>query len=163
MLLSGEAFDDDERARLYPAESAKLCATADTFFTGASYQWGGVTPWGCDCSGVVQAVAALHDLRLPRDAWQQALEGELVHGSPLDIDALQPFDLLFFSDREDQRVTHVGMALESGRMLHSALARGGVHIESLHSDDSYVARLRAQFLTARRVIAAPAHAVAPTS
>ncbi len=152
MLLSGEAFDDDERARLHPPESARLVATAETFFVGASYQWGGVTPWGCDCSGVVQAVAAFHDVRLPRDAWQQALEGELVHAAPLDIDALQPFDLLFFSDREDQRITHVGITLENGRMLHSALARGGVYTESLRSDDPYVLRLRAQFVTARRVL-----------
>ncbi len=155
MLLSGEAFDDDERARLYPAESARLVATAETHFIGASYQWGGVTPWGCDCSGIVQAVAAFHDLSLPRDAWQQALEGAPVHAAPLDIDALQPFDLLFFSDREDQRITHVGITLEHGRMLHSALARGGVHIESLRSDDRYVARLRAQFVAARRVLPAP--------
>jgi hypothetical protein len=152
MLLSGEAYDDDERARQFPPEAAAIAASAEAHFAGASYLWGGITPWGCDCSGFVQAIAALHDVHLPRDAWQQALIGEAVPGDSLELMALRPADLLFFSDRDDGRVTHVGMALDAQRMVHSALARGGVVVETLAAPDAYVAALRTRLVAVRRVV-----------
>ena len=65
----------------------------------------------------------------------------------------RPADLLFFSDRCDRRVTHVGIALGPAVMVHLALGRGGYAIETLEDpNDRYVARLRASFHTARRVV-----------
>lgn len=153
MLLSGHAYDDDERARQFPRDPAAVAASAESYFTGASYLWGGVTPWGCDCSGFVQAVAALHNVRLPRDAWQQALVGEAVPGETLSAMSIAAADLLFFSDRDDRRITHVAMALDSQRMVHSALARGGVAVETLGGNDPHAERLRGQLVGARRVVA----------
>ena len=60
--------------------------------------------------------------------------------------------VLFFSDREDRRVTHVGIATGDGRMVHSGLARGGVAIETMAAGDAYTARLREQITGVRRVI-----------
>jgi cell wall-associated NlpC family hydrolase len=112
--------------------------------------WGGVTPWGADCSGLVQSVFALHGLQLPRDAWQQAETGR--DAGP-DIGELRPADVLFFSDRPDRRITHVGIALGDCRMVHLALGRGGYAIERLDDRrDAYVDRLRDRFITARRMI-----------
>ena len=97
----------------------------------------------------MQAVCGLHGIELPRDAWQQALVGEHREG----LDGLAAGDLLFFSDREDRRVTHVGLAIDELRMAHLALGRGGWSVEDLiDDDDPYVARLRANFLHARRVV-----------
>lgn len=155
MLLSGEAYDDDERARDFPPHPAQVAASAESYFAGASYLWGGVTPWGCDCSGFVQAIAALHDVHLPRDAWQQANMGSEVVSGAFEGGVIHAADLLFFSDRDDRRITHVGMALEGLRMVHSALARGGVSVDSLTGDDKYAERLRAQFVTARRIVSPP--------
>ena len=62
-------------------------------------------------------------------------------------------DLLFFFEREDGRVTHVGVAAGGGRMLHVALGRGGFVEEDLAGDDDpYVATLRGRFVGARRVL-----------
>ena len=146
----GEWFAANERNTLFPPHPSAIARSASVRFAHASYLWGGVTPWGCDCSGFVQQVFRLHSVALPRDAWQQAERGI---GTNVDVsDQHAPGDLLFFSDRDDARVTHVGVALEGGRMVHSALMRGGVCIEQLDADDAYTARLRRQYVYARRVL-----------
>ena len=150
----GEALPRPEMPRHFPPRAEAVVQTALRFFAGASYQWGGVTPWGADCSGIVQGAFALHQTLLPRDAWQQALEGEELAGvAPFDdADALRAADLLFFSDRADGHITHVGMATGDGRMVHVSLGRGGYAVERLaRSDDAYVAMLAANFRLARRL------------
>jgi cell wall-associated NlpC family hydrolase len=147
---SGEAIDTDDRPRRFPLAPDAIVASAQRFFEGTSYLWGGVTPWGADCSGLVQSVFALHGLQLPRDAWQQAERGE---DAGRDIGELRAADLLFFSDREDGRVTHVGIALGGARMVHLALGRGGYAVERLgERKDPYVEKLRQRFVFGRRVM-----------
>ena len=148
--ISGETLQSTERARRFPLEPIAITQSAKRFFVGTSYLWGGVTPWGADCSGLVQSVFALHGLQLPRDAWQQA---ELGRDAGRDIGELRAADLLFFSDRADKRVTHVGVALGDRGMVHLALGRGGYAVERLSDrDDPFVAKLRDRFLFARRVL-----------
>jgi len=119
--------------------------SALTLFTGTSYLWGGVTPWGVDCSGFVQRIFALHGVPLRRDAWQQAEDTVLISD---DVTAAHaPGDLLFFSDRDDQRITHVGIATGNGGMIHSALARGGIAVEPELS-----AKLKEQGVGIRRAL-----------
>lgn len=155
ILLPGEEAVAGETAALaacarhFPPTAEAIVATALDRFEGASYQWGGVTPWGCDCSGFVQAVCALHGVPLPRDAWQQAAEGDPAGDDPALLGAA---DLLFFSDRDDGRMTHVAFATGSGGIVHLALGRGGYAVEQLANvGDAYVARLRANFRLARRL------------
>lgn len=148
-LLDGDAISEAERADRFPATTQAICDSALRFFEGASYQWGGVTPWGSDCSGYVQSIFGLHGVRLPRDAWQQSLLGR---SAGRDILRLGPADLLFFSDREDRWITHVGLSLGERRMAHVALGRGGFAVEQLEDpEDRYVAKLRERFLFGRRV------------
>lgn len=149
-VLDGEVVRADELPRLFPREPRAIASTARRFFVGASYQWGGVTPWGADCSGFTQTIFALHGVILPRDAWQQALEGE---DAGTDLLALAPADLLFFSDRPDRKVTHVGVSLGDRAMAHLALGRGGYRVEQLDDpSDAYVAKLRERFLFGRRYL-----------
>lgn len=149
-IVLGEALDPDGRSRRFAAEPTAIVASARRFFVNTPYQWGGVTPWGADCSGLVQRIFALHGVPLPRDAWQQAEVG-----TPLaeDPSALPAAALLFFSDRDDRRVTHVGIADGAGAMLHLALGRGGWAEDRLDDEaDAYRVALRARFLHARRVV-----------
>ncbi len=125
-----------------------IAQSAVEWFAGSSYQWGGITPWGADCSGFVQTIFGLHGVRLPRDAHQQATAGVAVAR-----DAVELADLLFFSDRDDLRITHVGIALAGDRMAHIAIGRGGFALEWLgDTDDAYIATLNARFVSARRVV-----------
>ena len=154
LLVAGEAVALGELARRFPTRGTSIAGTAVERFMGTSYQWGGLTPWGADCSGVVQTAFGLHGVALPRDAWQQALLGERAPGDagrPAPH-ALLAGDLLFFSDRPDGRITHVAIALGEGRIVHAALGRGGQAVELLDdAEDPYVATLRANFREARRL------------
>jgi len=152
VVESGEVATAEELASRFPTAPDAIARTAERYFVGASYLWGGVTPWGADCSGFVQAIYALHGVTLPRDAWQQAMEGADVGR---DARQLAPADLLFFSDRPDKHVTHVGMALGDGRMAHVALGRGGFAVERLDdTDDAFVRSLLERFLFAKRMLTA---------
>lgn len=148
-VLDGDAVSTTEVRKLYPLEPAAVAKSARELFRGTSYVWGGVTPWGADCSGLIQSSFALHGKILPRDAWQQAELGEKVEG---DFDALQAGDLLFFTDRADRKITHVGIAQGPNEMVHLALGRGGYARENLRSNESYVAKLRERFLFAKRLV-----------
>jgi hypothetical protein len=150
VVESGEVLDGALLRERFPRNTRAVTRTAQEFFHGTSYLWGGVTPWGADCSGLVQSSFALHGVTMPRDAWQQSRIGEDVGR---DISRLRAADLLFFSDRDDRRVTHVGISLGGWRMVHLALGRGGYRIEQLDDEtNQYVAKLRARFLFARRVL-----------
>lgn len=141
----------------FPMAPDAIAQSAVEWFEGASYQWGGITPWGCDCSGFVQTLYGLHGVTLPRDARDMAAVGD-----PVERDAVEPADLLFFSDRDDRVATHVGIALAGHRMAHVALGRGGYAVEWLgDTEDPYVRALDASFVAARRVVPAELLGEAP--
>ncbi|MGE5507221.1 MAG: C40 family peptidase, partial [Chitinophagales bacterium] len=87
-----------------------LVATAQGLL-GLPYRWGGTTPWGIDCSGLVQLVYRLHGLVLPRDASDQARDPRTFPVARAD---LAPGDLLFFANHG-----HVGLAISTDRFLHA--------------------------------------------
>lgn len=149
-LATGEAIDADDLPRRFTRSAEAIARSALDFYAGTPYQWGGITPWGADCSGLVQTVFGLHGISLPRDASQQARAGTAVDLSPT---SLSPADLLFFSDRPDRRITHVAISLGGARVVHLALGRGGYRVEDLtHTADPYVKALVGRYLFARRVV-----------
>jgi gamma-D-glutamyl-L-lysine dipeptidyl-peptidase len=149
VVKSGDAIDQNDLPARFPRTASAISKSALKLFEGAPYLWGGITPWGADCSGFVQTVYGLHGVQLPRDAWQQSGIGVEV-GS---LSELEMGDLAFFSDREDKHITHVAMALGDRRLVHLALGRGGYAVERLDDPkDDYVAKLRERFLRARRVL-----------
>lgn len=149
-VISGEAVNSASHARTFGKAPLAIAATALERFAGTPYQWGGVTPWGADCSGLVQTTFWLHRIVLPRDAWQQA---EVGVDAGKSIARYEPADLLFFSERPDRRITHVGISLGGSRMVHVALGRGGYAVEQLDDrDDPYVAALVDRFVVARRIV-----------
>jgi len=146
---AGLAMSLAERRRTFPGTGDAITASGQTYFEGTSYEWGGVTPWGADCSGFVQASFALHGVHLPRDAWMQAQTGEALEN---DLSALRAGDLLFFSDDPEARISHVAMSLGGSRVVHQALGRGGHAVDDLESDEEYTTLLRGRLRCARRVL-----------
>ena len=146
--FGGLAMTLEERRKSFPPEADSITASAMTFFEGTSYEWGGVTPWGCDCSGLVSSSFHLHGVNVPRDAWMQATTGEPVEG----IRDLRPADLLFFSDEPDGKITHVAISLGGTRVVHLALGRGGYAVDDLESGDEYTDLLLKRYRFGRRVL-----------
>ncbi len=115
-------------------------------FQSAPYQWGGVTPWGADCSGLVQTTYLARGIVTPRDSSAQAAFGE-----PIPLDAFEPGDLLFFrSETGGTAITHVAFAAAGGRLVHSTIACGGVVHESFAEGSRAGAALRPRLAAARR-------------
>ena len=130
-------------ARLLPVPELAL-----RWYGGAPYLWGGRTEWGVDCSGLVQSVFAARGVPLPRDSDQQSTVGRAVPLSDTGV-SFALGDLLFFVERD--RVSHVAIWAGGGRIVHSAIARGGVVAEDLFADAPRLKRLRRQLVAVRRV------------
>jgi hypothetical protein len=118
---------------------------AAQYFLGTPYQWGGVTAWGADCSGLVQTTFAARGVAVPRDAHDQAR-----HGTELPLDAARPGDLLFFRSETTDRITHVAFLATGDLLVHSTIARGGVVKEDWRAGSDAWARLRQRLAAVRR-------------
>ncbi|MDR5887087.1 MULTISPECIES: C40 family peptidase [Halomonadaceae] len=77
---------------------------------GTPYRFGGNSPDGLDCSGLVEMVYQAAGIRVPRTADQQFRQLPTAN-------APRPGDLLFFGSR--QKATHVGIYRGQGQMIHA--------------------------------------------
>lgn len=98
-------------------------------FINSPYIWGGRIPSGIDCSGFVQLVYKIHNISIPRDSRQQAEAGAGISF----IDETLPGDLVFFDD-DRGRISHVGMILSKGLVIH---ASGRVRIDTIDHQGIY--------------------------
>lgn len=107
-VQTGDVISDPKPLSI--AESIELAKR----FLGIPYLWGGRSSFGFDCSGFTQMLVRARGINMPRDADQQAAWKS---ASPVQRQALQPGDLLFFGASPKQ-ITHTGMYIGDGQFIH---------------------------------------------
>jgi|GEM_PF-237833 cell wall-associated NlpC family hydrolase len=95
---------------------------------GIAYKWGGNTPdTGMDCSGFVRYVFKKSlGINLPRTAAEMAKVGKRVN-----INELQPGDLIFFKTMGGSRISHIGMYLGNNKFIQSPRTGENIQITDL--------------------------------
>ncbi|MFD0316826.1 C40 family peptidase [Streptomyces flavalbus] len=104
------------------AEKALAFARAQI---GKPYVWGATGPDSYDCSGLTQAAWNAAGISLPRTTYDQVNAGTTV-----SLSSAQPGDLVFFYDD----VTHVGIYIGNGMMIHAPKPGAYVREESIYYD-----------------------------
>lgn len=115
-LAEGESYPP---SLTHPDEIAETAS----LFLNAPYLWGGRSPYGVDCSGLVQVVFKIKGINLMRDASQQASQGSLINL----IEESRAGDVAFF-DNEDGNIIHTGIITGRGSIIH---ASGEVRVDPL--------------------------------
>ena len=106
-------------------------------FVGCPYSWGGKSPAGFDCSGLVYYVYEQFGITLNRVAQEQAENG--VHVDPSE---LQPGDILCFYSGSSY-IGHAGIYIGNGMFVHAQNSATGVVITELaghYSERGFEAR-----------------------
>jgi hypothetical protein len=106
-------------------------------FLGVPYVWGGATPTGFDCSGLVQYVYGSVGVHLPRTTYTQVKVGSPV----ASLTQAQPGDLVFFagSDGTPTSPGHVGIYVGDGKMIDAPYTGTVVQVQTVTSAGTVVA------------------------
>jgi cell wall-associated NlpC family hydrolase len=109
-------------------------------YIGVPYKYGGRSPNGFDCSGLVWYIYKQHGVSLPDASYKQASSGVKVKRGDL-----VPGDLIFF--QTNGRIHHVGLYVGGNKMIH-APGMGKSVVKTSLKDKYY----RTHYATSRRVV-----------
>lgn len=146
VMIDGVSFSIDRKLKTYhhlpiSIRIQKLACS----FVNMPYLWGGRTFMGIDCSGFVQVVFKASGFKLPRDTSKQMESGKAVE--PKDAKAC---DLVFFSQINSDKLSHVGILLDKSLIVH---ASGKVRIDSFKPDGLYQdGKLTYKTISIRRIL-----------
>jgi cell wall-associated NlpC family hydrolase len=107
-----------------PTAAAQQAVNAALSKLGSAYVWGATGPSTFDCSGLMQWAYKQAGISLPRTSSAQA-----GFGTAVSRDQLQPGDLVAYYSP----VSHIGMYLGDGKMVHAPTSGDVVKISPLQS------------------------------
>jgi hypothetical protein len=97
---------------------------------GKPYVFGAAGPDAFDCSGLVQWAFGRLGISAPRTA-----QAQYAWARPIPVSELRPGDLVLFEQTypSPDRITHVGIYIGGGRMVHAPAVGEAVRVEPLDS------------------------------
>lgn len=108
-----------------PASPASLSAVdLAASMVGKPYRYGGATPQGFDCSGLVYYSYQRAGMNVPRSTERQRKHSRPVASTPARG------DLVFFN-QEGRYSSHVGIVLDNNRFVHAPSSGKRVRVDSL--------------------------------
>lgn len=110
----------------YPVSNGSTAAEVVAYasqFQGVPYVWGGTSPSGFDCSGLVQYCYAQFGYYLPRVSQDQQN-----FGTDVSLSELRTGDLVFWG----RPATHVAFYIDGGYILHAPYTGDVVRIQSIN-------------------------------
>lgn len=110
------------------SENLMLSATE---LVGVPYVFGGSTPAGIDCSGLVLFVYAQFGIKLPHSVYQQARNAEKI-----SLDEAKPGDIVVFND-----YSHNGIYAGNGMFIHAPQPGDRVKLAPIFTDAYHIVRL----------------------
>lgn len=123
-------------------QASQIIATAKEYL-GTPYVWGGTSPSGFDCSGLIYYVFKQYGYSLYRCADDMYYHD----GVNVEKSNLQPGDLVFFSS-SSYPVGHVGMYIGNNQFIHASSGSGKVVITNLTGVQYY----ESHYVGAKRIL-----------
>ncbi|MFD2630639.1 NlpC/P60 family protein [Oceanobacillus kapialis] len=130
-----KAAQEEKQVKVEGINGGSIVANAHTF-VGVPYVWGGTTPTGFDCSGLIQYVFSMQGIETPRtvsDIWNFA--------APVESKSVG--DLVFFETYKPGP-SHMGIYIGNGKFIHAGESRG-VEVAELSNNywkDRYIGAKR---------------------
>lgn len=106
---------------------------------GVPYRWGGISPRGFDCSGLVKYSFGQAGKVLPRTA------ADMYYTKGYRVSSIQPGDLLFYAPNKASKPTHVAMYIGAGKMIMASSSKG---VMITYTNNSY---WNPKFIGAKRI------------
>jgi len=123
---------DSTRRRAIIGQLGNAAVTTALRLIGVPYLWGGCSPFGIDCSGLVQLAYKINGIQLLRDSDIQYKDRrflEVESGKSFEQAVFKPGDIVVFG--KDENYSHIGLALGDGRFVHASGRQRsfGVYVE----------------------------------
>lgn len=107
-------------------------------YLGDPYVWGGESPGGFDCSGLVQYVYGKMGISMPRLSYDQAAKGKRI-----SMKNAQPGDLIAYGNGPGGSVFHIAIYIGGGRIIEAPRPGRSVQVGRVHDTPrAFAVRIR---------------------